>query len=366
MHVALVANTAWLDEELDFFRRLVVGLMDQNIRVTQVIPDALPEEEVSSFAARLTWRDTPWKLLRRHRLRQLAPALEALDVTIIHALDGQTWAGAMDIARAMEGSVVLTCASAGDLDELSHTLRVAGDLRLGVAPTTEPIGQEARNVASAQYPIRVAAIGIHPAEETVATTEADPDALCAVISGSARLDADYRALFRALTEIVKAHPASQFFLDTQGHDAHTLWKEARSLGLLGHISLAPRRLGHRELLLRADLLIHPQAMGHSRGLTIRAMSRGLPVIARADPLLDYLIQDQTATLIDEATPNAWLDALGKMWSDPEGVRKLAMRGQAYVTEKCLASSQVDQIVQLYRTVTGEAYRFPPPPARSKG
>ena len=38
MHAALLANSAWLGEEAHTLRQLVVGLVDEQVRVTRVVP----------------------------------------------------------------------------------------------------------------------------------------------------------------------------------------------------------------------------------------------------------------------------------------------------------------------------------------
>ena len=57
MHVALLANTAWLDEELATLHHIVVGLLDESVRVVQALPQGRAEGEIVSFGTRLSWRE---------------------------------------------------------------------------------------------------------------------------------------------------------------------------------------------------------------------------------------------------------------------------------------------------------------------
>src|SRR5690606_29911364 len=86
MHVALLANTAWLDEELAMFRHLVVGLIDEQVRVAQVVPEEMAGEEFSAFGDRITWRPSRWGMVQRQRLTSLATRLDRLGIDLIHAL----------------------------------------------------------------------------------------------------------------------------------------------------------------------------------------------------------------------------------------------------------------------------------------
>ena len=58
MHVALLANEAWLDDELVTFEQLVVGLVDEQVRITRVVPAGVEGSGLGDspmFGQRLTW-----------------------------------------------------------------------------------------------------------------------------------------------------------------------------------------------------------------------------------------------------------------------------------------------------------------------
>ena len=155
-----------------------------------------------------------------------------------------------------------------------------------------------------------------------------------------------------------SYPQAQFFLDGQGSDQHLIWQAAQKLGLLGNLSLAPRRLGHRELLLRADVLIHPQPLGRSRGLTLQAMAREIPVLAHGDSWLDYLNPGKTAWIIDRPHPQLWTQAIERLLQKPDEARALGVSARQWVSEHHLASTHVQQTIKLYQETLGEPFQFP--------
>lgn len=352
MHVALVANTAWLDEELRMFRRLVVGLIDEQVRVAQVVPEQLPQQEANSFSEVVTWQDSAWPMARGRRLVRVTEDLKRIGVDLIHALDGRLWEPVAQIARHLNVPVVLSAASLMDLPQVQRIHRRFGDLRMAFAAATGPLQQAIAARLPTNVVVQTVPAGIHAPEQLPRPVTAG-EWTCAVISGTGEVDEDYEALFEALRQIVADHEHAQFFLDGQRSDQHGLWQLARRYQLLENISIVPRRLGHREMLLNADALIHPQALGKSRTLTLQAMGHGLPVIARQDLWVDYLLEDETAWLVKQAQAQAWAEALQRLIAAPAQARQLGARAREWVMRHRPLSAHVEAVLGLYRRLAGE-------------
>ena len=357
MHVALIANTAWLDEELAMFRYLVVGLLDEQVRVTQVVPARVDADEVSGFCERVAWRDSRWSLVRRHRLSRLADRLEGLGVDLIHALDGRVWGGAVKLAQQLELPLVLSASSSLDVQLVERIRRVKDLENMAMVATTQPLADAVREKLETDAEVSVVVPGV-PVAETVLPQREQGRVLCAVVSGNGVYDEYYDALLVALKSVIEEYPDSQFFFDGQGSEQHQLWQTAQRYGLLANVSLAPRRLGHREMLLRADFLIHPQPLGRSRTLTLSAMAHGVPVMAMADPWLDYLIDQETAWVIDRPDAQRWREMIVDYMRDDSDGRGLAQHAQQWVGQHHSPAVQVNQTLGVYRQVTGESIKFP--------
>jgi len=121
----------------------------------------------------------------------------------------------------------------------------------------------------------------------------------------------------------------------------------------------PRRLGRRELLLGADLMIHPQATGAVHSVVIQAMANGVPVIAQHDPWLDFLIDGETAWVAPDAQPDTWRRLLGRAFEDRTALERLGDSARAWIRANRLAAVQVEKLLGLYREVLGKGYTFPP-------
>ena len=367
MHVAVIADSPWLEEELAGFKGLVVGLLDEQVGVTQVVPEGSLESDTTVFGQRVYWREATWPFLQRRRLRALSEALAGSGVNIVHATSGRVWDGAIALAAEMESALVLAIHASRDTERLPKAVEKVDPQRLAVVATTTPIAEAVRTrlgTAATVLPseetgprrptalVEVVAPGVHVPEQPVAR-RTDPEAMCAVVSGTGVYDPSYEALFTALRAVVDQRPLTQFFFDGQAADQHYLWQAARRHNLLSNISLVPRRLGPQRLLMGADVLIQPQPLGRSRSLTLQAMAEGIPIIAASDPAVDYLIDGETAWVLDHPTADGWQQALARLTSEPDAVATLIERARAHVARRHLVSHRVTQFIKTYRVLTNE-------------
>ena len=355
--MALLTNRAWLDEELVPFQHLVVGLIGEQVRVAQVVPEGVCSDDLSAFGDHVPWRESSVAALNRHRVGQLDGELRALEVNLIHALDGRLWHGGLRLAESLDVPIVLSACSSLDIPLAKRLLGRVDAVRVAVSAATEPITGAIRQVVGPDLLVRTIGTGVHR-RDVQPPTRQDGGELCVIVSGNGVWDGDYDALLGGIALFVKRRPMSQFFFDGQGAGQHQLWKAASSMGLLTNISLIPRRLGHREMLLRAHTLIHPQALGKSRSLTLRAMARGLPVIAREDVFLDYLIDQETSVVMRHPGPADWSVQLDRLVTDSRSAAELGRRAMAWVNRNRPASHQINGVLDMYRRMAGQTIPFP--------
>ena len=359
MHVALIADTDWLDDDLLVFNHLVVGLTDELGQVVQVVPQRLAQEEPRLLGAEVTWRDSSWGWVRCWRLARLVDHLDDLKVDLIHALSSPVWIGAIRLAKKLQVPAVFGLTSAGDLRRLRWLQRLGTGLQVAIVAATEPLAVAAQKRLAADWPVITIRPGVHTPPTASSASQVETSHLCAVVSGTGARDEDYRALLTAIGRVTRAYPQTQFFFDT-GHDndQHSLWQAVRDEGLLANVSMLSHELGRREMLLQGHVVIHPQALGRCRSVTLEAMARTIPVLARGDPWLDYLIDDQTAWLVPEPDPQWWVTLIKRVIEEPSRTRSLAQRGRAWVKQRHLTSSYVDGMLALYQRLHGQSIKFP--------
>ena len=367
MHAALLANSAWLDDELTMFQQLTVGLVDEQVRLTRVLPAGvagaasggeLGMGESSLLGKRMTWNESRFAAANHRRLVKLCDALDAGEVDLLHALHGDLWQPAMVIGDQLDLPVVFTANSSDDLRQATKMVRQINPTRCLFVATTEPIAAELRERTQNLVRIETVVPGVHVGDPALHPDVTGGDVPpCVAVCGDGEMDDAYQVFLEGMRLVVDDQPEMQFFFDGQLTDQRHLWRAVKKLDLLGNASFVPRRRGHRELLLMADAVVHPQTLGRARGVTLLAMAHAVPVLAAADELLDYLVPDQTAWVVDEPDAEAWAELLLRRVRDPAAAADLGMRSRAWVHEERLASDQIARVLSLYRGLVGEPLPF---------
>ncbi|MEM1355132.1 MAG: glycosyltransferase [Planctomycetota bacterium] len=355
MQIALFANTAWLDEELASLHHLVVGLMDEAVRTVQVLPEGRAEDETVGFGTRLSWRETRRRWANRRELRRLAEPLVKAEVALLHALDGRLWKPVLDLGQQLGVPVALSANSGLDVAAAS---RLRGQMDPGqtlLTAATAPLADLISEAVGGKLEVHTVPPGVHLGKPI---NHDDDETPCVVVSGDGGCDEHMLVLLEGMRLALRDDPHMQFFFDGQGRDLHKLWRAIERMGLLGSSTLIPRRLGHREVLLRVDALVHPQPLGRARSMTLRAMANAVPVFATRDPVLDYLQPGVTARVLDQPTPEAWAEALRSLSQDREAAAALGRSARDWVKRERLASSQLETLLSLYREIVGEPIAFP--------
>lgn len=364
MHPALIINEAWLAEESTTLQHLVVGLLDEGVRVTQVVPDSMPEGEGTAFGERRTWHEYRWRLVNDWLLVRLAPALDELDVDVIHAVHSGIWSGAAQLAAKLDAAVIFTAACRDDLASIDRIAAATPPERGVFTATTQPLLEAIREHCPPPWRVVLTPPGVHKLSESHPVRKPrDPqEPLCVVVSGDGRLDAGYDALLRGAARIVRDHPQTLLFFDAL-EEQHEIWRLAQTLGLLANLSLVPHDREAREALLNCHAVLHPQAMSRSRSLTLQAFAHGVPVIAVDDPWLDYLIPDVTCRIVDDTSGEGWAAQLQWLIDEPGAADALGTSAAAWVGEHRLASAAIDAVLGVYQDAAAAPIPFTPEASR---
>ena len=360
MDVALLAKTRFLHEEPISFRDLVVGLIDEQVRVTQVLPDAEAERLASSFGALATWRESAWRPVDRRRVVKLTSSFGKSPPDVVHALDGGTWSAATAWASKLGAASVLSVWSVEDVVLAPRLGRRLDPTRCVFTAATEPLRRETALQLDPAFRVELVPPGIH-----VGSEPAEPPADRApslVVSGDGKVDAYVTRLFDGLRQVVEELPDIQVVVDTSGEPQRNLWRHVESLGLLGHVSFVPMRLDRRDLLMRSDAFVQPQPLGRARSLVLQAMASARPILAQRDPAVDYLIDGKTAAVVDLPDADTWSRRLVEWARSPSRRDALGRSARRWVAEHRVASATVDRLLGIYRALSGEAMPFPGTPA----
>lgn len=362
MHTALLTNAAWLDDELTTFQQLTVGLIDEQVKLTRIMPadvggKSLGLGDSSLFGRKLTWKESKFSAVNHRRLVKLCDTIDHEGVELLHALHGDLWQPAAVIGDQLDLPVVFNVSSSDDVRQAVKLVKQLNPTRSVFCATTEPLAVELRDRTQNLVRIETVVPGVHAGDPHL-NTRTPGEAPCIAVCGDGVMDDEYQQLLEGIALLIADRPEVQFFFDGQRTDQHQIWKAAQRLNLLGNLSFVPRRLGHREMLLMADAIVHPQTLERSRSVTLLAMAHAMPVLAAADEMLDYLIPEHTAWVLDEPDAEAWADLLMRVVRHPDDAADLGMRARAWVHDERLASDQIERMLSLYRGTAGSPLPFP--------
>ena len=360
MHVALIVDHDRWHREHALVGRLAAGLRDRDIQLTAVLPEAVrtdavgDEPPLDGVAEVYTpMQVPPW--MRRARARQLAASLPAGVPDVIHAIGEEAWRVALDLARELDRPVTLEVWTAELINRVPPgraAARVAGYIAL-----SDPIAEALRHRVDAHL-VSVVPIGIEiPAQPREVLTNRDESMTLAIL-GSGRDLVGYRAVLTGLSRLISDLPQIQACLELRGPGEHEIWRHARRLDLLGHISSIVDAAMHRPLLTGCDVLVLPERQGQIRSIVLEAMAAGMPAVTADDPYLDILVPDETALIVDHAVPDDWTDKLRSVLTDPAVAPRLAASARSAVADCHRPAEQAERLAAAFRqVVSGGAHAF---------
>jgi glycosyltransferase involved in cell wall biosynthesis len=360
MHVALTIDHERLGQERALLERTTLGLAGQGCQVTAIVPEAAQiggePDTVPLPVASHVWakmRVPPW--MRRARTRRVAGHLGPALPDLLHAVGEQAWSVGVELARVLDRPVTLDVWSAEQVRRVPHA-RAASHVAGYIAPT-EPIADALRKRLDPDLVSMVPyGVELPPEPRRVLADRQETIALAIIGSG---LDAtSHRPMLTGLSRLTKEFPQIQACLELRGPYEHEIWRQARRLDLLGHISTIDDAAQHRALLTGCDILVVPERFGEVRSLILAAMALGMPVMAGDDPYLDMLVADQTAIIVEQADPDAWADNLRRLVTDPDLAHRIGEAARSRVAEHHRPDDHLSRLHGAFQQVlSGGAHTF---------
>lgn len=361
MHLALIIDGERLRRERAMLQQIATDLAARDIQLTAIVPDPSgrngtgDDEPMLDGPTELQVRMhvPPW--MRRSRARQIAGTLANATPDLIHAIGEQAWTVGLDLARVIDRPVTLDVWSA-DLLKRVPPGRAAARVAAYIA-ATEPLADALRDRVEPGL-VSVVPMGVRMPPQPRKIL-ADPEAsMCLAIIGSGRDLPGYRALLTGLSRLTSDLPQIQAFLELRGPCEHEIWRQARRLDLLGHVSTIVDAALHRPLLTGCDVLVVPERLGHIRTIVLEAMAVGMPVVAADDPYVDVLVHDQTALIVDHDSPEDWAEKLKMILTDPELSSRLIGTARELIGRRHHPAAQSDSLADAFQQVlSGGAHAF---------
>ncbi len=371
MRVLLIADTHFATHEHAMLRRIEVAAAEDGRRVVLAHPNTAPTPAPSPFASHIAYPSREWrsikKLTARARAGSLAAALADLElpspttegadrpIDVIHALGDGCWPIAFALADLVGVPICADVHSPRALAEAAriHTSRAKHAPEPPVA-WLAPDGPALARLQSAlpAARTRLAPWGVFlPANPSRALTRAKDVAVSLVIAGSGSDPSAARGVLTGLASLPSDAPPTLLFLDsTFLSHRHSLYRDIRSLNLLDRLSIIDNLEGHRDIALRADVLLLPEALSLHSTLLLDALAAPLGVIAAADPGIEALTASEAPVLLESPTPTSWGEAVLGLLRDPESARHRALKGRPYIERERQASAHTRAVLAAYEAL----------------
>lgn len=354
MRIVLIADEPWLRRERSFLRHLVVGLAEEQVRVVVAAPGVDLANELPLGAEQAMFARSRLGLLREYRLRRLLDRLGGAEVDLVHLMDASMRRAAESFAGSTGTALVCSCFSRRQVEQL-HPSPI--DTSYMVTCASRGLVELAQRRLPEHVEIELVRPGVFVPSDTPPALAGPNEALCCAVISNGQADDHLQSLLEGIARAKNAIPQLQVFICALQDDHRRLWQAARQRDLLDRVNLVGTSPQAKRLLMRCDLLIQPQPLGRVHSLVLEAMASGRPILAAADRLVDYLVDGQTARLLDRPTGQDWADCLQTAVTDPAPLRALGEAARDYVRANHGVSRFVSRMLEVYRRVTAEPIPF---------
>lgn len=349
MRSLIIADHAFVMRERALLSRLNIGLADEGVRAACAVPTSLVERVAPDFPVEpvVGYEEGSVILSRTPRINRFLDRLRAHDrertkYDIVHAFGGGVWGLALDIARRLNALAVLEVWRPG-LAERARNLRSKQRIAF-FAPS--PGIERLLLREGAGLTVRLAPWGVR-STRTPNTILREGRAPSLVLIGSGRDAAATTAAFLGAAAAMRTHPTMMLFVDADAARRTPIWKLARQEHLVDRVSIIDAVEERRDLVIRCDILLYPDARGEQRTVLLDAMGAGMAAITRADPIISAIVPDITARVLDEPTADTWEAQINRLIDQPDTARALGRTARERIRNEFRATSHVRSVLDGY-------------------
>lgn len=369
MLVLFISDGSFGRRENEMLRRLEIGLLDEGVRVLHAVPQSIAADLGDDLTEHIIFPDAGPRLMRPFRIRRLVDELAAslpasTDVDIVHAWGGRCWTAARELAIASGATLAVEVWSGRSLDRAQtfevETSRVAKSGLRGFWSVPSQAMLRALRKSHPTWPVHLCQWGTLPPDAHRKPRDPSrPITIGVIATGVGRRQVSI--MLEGLAKSIGDRTDVLIFLDEAPVSRNaSIWRLIRSLNLGNRLSvisdLESRRAPTREL----DVLAIPESLGEHRTIILDAMASRCTVIAQADPLCDYLIDNETAIVITDPTASRWQAVFDKVLTDADFRDNLGHSAARYVARERAAHAHVESLLAAYRAVAArDAIPFAP-------
>ncbi len=353
MRALILVDAAFAARERTLIARLGVALADEGVRVIIGLPagsSALSGIEL--LGEPLQFRAQGLALTRAARARRLVEQAHERapgdSPWVVHAFGGALWNYAVEVASQLGAPAVLEVWRSGLCDRARSFRGSDGTPILFLAPDRTIERKILADGATAG--VRLARWGgyVPGAPVRALRNPAEPSVM---ILGNGNDARSFLAAFEGAARTATDERRPLIFLDSEGARKAGAWARARELGMLDRVTLVDRMEDRRDLVLRGDIIAHPERLHEHRTLVLDAMGAGVPVIAGADEEVEALIDARTCVVVSKPDADSWASAFEMIVNDPEGARALGESAREFIRDGRRFSGYAAAVHDAYEWLT---------------
>ncbi len=355
MRAIILADASFAARERSMLSRLEIGLVDEGVRVLHALPRRSRDwVEATLHSVPVLYDDGGLTLSRSWRARALLRQVEEAgegqtsEPGVVHVFGRDAWWLGFELAGLTGAALALEVWRA-DLAAAVARLRPPGTGTIACF-VPDPALKRAIEQHGSGPAVRLTPWGVHaPALHRPPPGAATPVSI--LLAGPGRDAAAVGACLEGLAPLALRDERVLLFADADLIRASRTWPLLRRLGILDRFTLVPSVEARRELALRSDMLVLPEALGEHRSLTLDALASGTLVVAAADPLVGHLIDHRTCRTVDRPRADRWSEVVRSLLDNPDAGRTLAQSAFEHVRTHHRASGHVAAVVDAYEWMT---------------
>lgn len=354
VHAALCVDRDAFRRFGSVLRHLAVGMVDQAVAMRILSPDPRVERlRLGPIQTTLYPRMT-WPFAGR-RLNRLIGAWGPHPPTVVHAITGECFGVAVAIAEAFDADLIIQLTSLADCDAVLHI-------------PTERVG---RFVASSTPLHDVLVSQLHIGTDRIelirpGVLAADRPACfargrrtCALVcTADLESDSGIEALIHAVAALRAREQDVVMFLLGQGQQESALRRLVQKVGLLPHVTFANPRGDVGHVLAGSDVFVRPSVDHAFFAGSLQAMAAGMAVITCTNTVADHLLDQKTAIVVRETTPDGLATAVEQLLVDRELGRRLAATALEHVRTHHAMNTMAEKTATMYRRMAVQRATFP--------
>ncbi len=350
VHIGLVAGPSTIENLGPVIRHLVVGLLDEPMRMSLICPRhaQLQELHLPCPPVGVHEYDMPkLPFLRRRAMDDLSEDLAQAEVTLLQALDVDAISTTADLAARLDLNYVTWAYSC------CREWPLADPRCLTMLAASSAIYETAADAGVPPERLGLLRPGVHQTRS--ATCFVTPSHVAAIVA-AADLDlyAPVAAALQSFADLKAAGRQCVFFLVGNGRAERALRQQAEKLNLMDELTFVDRTGPEQltDIIKAADLFVWPAPTDRVDIELLSAMAGGVPVLVADRGIADFVIPDQTALAYPTANANALTELLLSLLDNHDYARELAERALAHLRENHSPARMVCNLANLYRAILG--------------